>query len=272
MIAKLLLGKPCVESICEQVKKGAEKLTFARICAIGFDEPRWNQYATSIVNSGLKYGFDCERVTLQNGVNSEVLFETIEKACCRDDISGVIIQQPLPQEYKKAVEYVAVNKDIDCLNPLSVCKLYCGEEGFRPATPMAVIKLLDYYGIELQGKNIVIVGRGNAVGKPLALMLLQRNATVTVCHTKTVDLSSICRKADIVISACGVAGLITADFVTESTIVIDVGLSFVNGKTRGDVGEDVYEKCYAVSPVPGGVGPVTRATLFLNGLAAAKGN
>ena len=177
----------------------------------------------------------------------------------------------MPKTYVNVVNAIDVNKDVDCLNPLSVCRLYNGEAGFRPATPQAVLNLLDYYNIDLQGKNVVILGRGSAVGKPLALMALQRNATVTVCHTKTVDLPSVCRNADIIISACGVAGLVTNDFVTDKSIVIDVGLSFVNGVTSGDVSKEVYDKCAAVSPVPGGVGPVTRATLFYNLLLASKG-
>ena len=229
MSAKLLSGKPVVECICQQVCSQTQDLN-KKLCLIGFDEPRWNQYANSLKNSAAKYGFDCE---------------------------NVVVEDP--------------NKDVDCLNPLSVCRLYNGENGLRPATPQAVIRLLDYYQIDLKGKNVVVVGRGNAVGKPLALMLLERNATVTVCHTKTVDLPAICRRADILVSACGVAGLITCDYVTRDSIVIDVGLSFVDGKTCGDVSKEVYEKCLAVSPVPGGIGPVTRATLFENLLKAAKG-
>ena len=124
--------------------------------------------------------------------------------------------------------------------------------------------MLDYYDIDVAGKHVVVVGRGNAVGKPLALMLLQRNATVTVCHSKTQRLADVCRNADVVVSATGKPGLVTADFVTENSIVIDVGLSFVDGKTCGDVAEEVYDKCAAVSPVPGGVGPVTRAVLLKN--------
>ena len=269
MSAKLLLGKPVAENIAQTVMAEAQGLN-KRLCVIGFDEPRWNQYANSLKNSAAKYGFDCENIVVNEGVSLDEFFETVDEVCARNDVCGVMLQQPLDKQYKKAVERVAVEKDVDCLNPLSVCKLYNGEIGFRPATPQAVVHLFDYYQIDLKGKNVVIVGRGNAVGKPLALMLLERNATVTICHTKTVDLPSICRRADIIVSACGVAGLITNDYVTENSIVIDVGLSFVDGKTCGDVSKEVYEKCFAVSPVPGGVGPITRAALFQNLLKAAK--
>lgn len=269
MSAKLLLGKPVAESIAKTVIDEAQGLN-KLLCVIGFDEPRWNQYANSLKNSAVKYGFGCENIVVNETVSPDELFKTVDEVCSRSDVCGVMLQQPLDKQYKKAVERVAVEKDVDCLNPLSVYKLYNCENGFRPATPRAVLRLLDYYQIDLKGKNVVVVGRGSAVGKPLALMLLERNATVTICHTKTVDLPSICRRADIIVSACGVAGLITSDYVTDNSIVIDVGLSFVDGKTCGDVSKEVYEKCFAVSPVPGGIGPITRAALFENLLKAAK--
>lgn len=270
MSAKLLLGKPVADSICSNV--AAETCSIGgKLCLIGFDEPRWNQYAVSLTNSAAKYGFGCENIVVKDGIEPEELNVTVKSVCQRNDVSGVMLQQPLEKKYNSAVEYIDTQKDVDCLNPMSVCRLYKGEVGFRPATPQAVLFILDYYGIELKGKNVVVVGRGGAVGKPLALMLLERNATVTICHTKTLNLPEICRRADIVVSACGVAGLITCDYVTEKSIVIDVGLSFLNGKTCGDVNTEVYEKCAAVSPVPGGVGPVTRAALFSNLLKAAKG-
>ena len=264
MSAKLLLGKPCADSICEKVRsqRGTRHGT---LCTIGFVESEtWHQYANSLKKSAEKFGFACDEVLVSGKIVPDLFCETLDDVCKRADVTGVIVQQPLPKEYAHAVGFVDVNKDVDCLNPLSVAKLYKGEEGFYPATPLAVLRLLDFYGIDLQGKHVVIVGRGNAVGKPLALMALQRNATVTICHTKTVDLPAICRSADVLISACGVAGLITKDFVNPSSIVIDVGLSFVDGKTCGDVASEVYDVVAAVSPVPGGVGPVTRATLFEN--------
>ena len=264
MSAKLLFGKPVADSICERVrsKRGSRH---GKLCLIGFAENEsWRQYANSLRKSAERFGFACDEVLVSGELSPELFCETVSDVCNHADVTGVIVQQPLPKEYVDALNYVNVDKDVDCLNPLSVAKLYRGEDEFYPATPLAVLELLDFYGIDLEGKHVVIVGRGNAVGKPLALMALQRNATVTVCHTKTVDLPAVCRSADVLISACGAAGLITSDFVTSSTVVIDVGLSFVEGKTRGDVADGVYEIAAAVSPVPGGVGPVTRATLFEN--------
>ena len=263
MSAKLLLGKPCADSICDHVRKELASRK-GKLYTIGFDFDTWKQYSNSLSKSATKYGFECEEVVLSDNATPDEFCNAVEGVCSRAEATGVIVQQPLPKEYANALNFVDVSKDVDCLNPLSVAKLYKGENGLYPATPLAVIRLLDYYKIDLQGKHVVIVGRGNAVGKPLALMALQRNATVTICHTKTVDLASVCRTADVLISACGVAGLITKDFVKHSTIVIDVGLSFVDGQTRGDVASEVYEIVAAVSPVPSGVGPVTRATLFEN--------
>ena len=263
MSAKLLLGKPCADSIRDKVLSELASRK-GKLCTVGFECDTWRQYSNSLAKSAERYGFECEEVVVGEQVSPAEFCKIVEQVCSRADSTGVIVQQPLPKEYAHAVNFVVVNKDVDCLNPLSVAKLYKGEDGLRPATPLAVLRLLDFYGIDLQGKRVVVVGRGNAVGKPLALMALQRNATVTVCHTKTVGLASICRDADVLISACGVAGLITSDFVTSKTVVIDVGLSFVEGKTCGDVASEVYEVACAVSPVPGGVGPVTRATLFEN--------
>ena len=269
MSAKLLLGKPCAEAIYGSIRHDLDS-KHIKLVTIGFDEDRWKQYSNSLQKNAQLLGVECEQIRLDKSITPQQLCNSVIDVCADSSVTGVVVQQPLPKEYGSAVNCVSVDKDIDCLNPLSIAKLYLGEEGFRPATPLAVLRLLDYYGIDLQGKNVVIIGRGNAVGKPLALLALQRNATVTVCHTKTQNLPSICRNADILISACGVAGLVTSHYVTENTVVVDVGLSFVNGKTCGDVAAEVYEKCCAISPVPGGVGLVTRAVLFENLLKAAK--
>ena len=264
-MAELLFGKPVAESIFAEILQRDEPM---RLATLGFSNPQWQQYVGALQKSGEK----C-RVTVENicadGKTPAEFCKLVEATCKRADVCGVMVQQPLPKEYVAAAEQIAVAKDIDCISQLSVAKLYQGKNGFLPATPLAVLKLLDFYGIDLCGKNVVIIGRGNTVGKPLALMCLQRNATVTVCHTKTQNLPAVCRGADILISACGVAGLVTKDFVTANSIVVDVGLSFVDGKTCGDVAEEVQSVAKAVSPVPGGVGPVTRAALFSNLLQAA---
>lgn len=267
--AKLFFGKPCVEAMNQRISSGLQGKN-ALLCTIGFDDGKWNQYTESLSKSADKYGCQCRRVVAPSGVLVKDFSELIAENSADPNVTGVIVQQPLPKVYGEALSRIDVKKDLDCLNPLSVAAMYNGDEGFRPATPSAVIALLKFYGEEISGKRAVIVGRGNAVGKPLALMLLAENATVTVCHTKTRNLPEICRSADILVSACGVSGLITPEFVNENAVVIDVGLSFVEGKSRGDVSDEVYKMCRAVSPVPGGIGPVTRAFLFENLLKATK--
>ena len=263
MSAKLLLGKPCADSIWQSVQRQLDGRK-CKLYTVGLDSAAWRQYCDSLSKSAQKVGVDFEEIFADDKVDPTAFCTIVSDTCRRKDATGVIVAQPLPKHLAHAVSFVDVGKDVDCLSPLSVAKLYKGEDGLYPATPLAVLRLLDYYGVDLQGKHVVIVGRGNAVGKPLALLALQRNATVTVCHSKTVNLAAICKSADVLISACGVAGLITKDFVNPNSIVVDVGLSFVDGKTCGDVATEVQQIAAAVSPVPGGVGPVTRATLFEN--------
>ncbi len=260
----LLGGKIVAENIAQEIQFRVQNGFDKKLCTIGFEQEEWLQYVTSLQKTCKKYGVYCENIVVQDEIVPQNFFRLVEETCNRKDVKGVMVQQPLPKQYKDAVNYVAVDKDVDCLNPLSVAKLYLGESGFLPATPKAVLQLLDFYKIDVEGKNVVVVGRGRAVGKPLALMLLARNATVTICHTKTQNLAKLCKNADIIVSACGVAGLITQDFVTEKSIVVDVGLSFVDGKTCGDVDKSVYDVATAVSPVPGGVGPITRMALLQN--------
>lgn len=262
MSARLLLGKSCADEIYAKVQK--ELRENVTLYAVGFDGMQWKQYTQSLAQSAAKCGIGVSVEYLGEEASFGEFADAVSRACSQLNAAGVLVEQPLPPAFRNACMLVDRRLDVDCVNPLSVAAMYCGEKSLRPATPSAVIKLLDYYSIPIEGKHAVIVGRGYAVGKPLMLMMLERNATVTVCHTKTVNLPAICASADILISACGVAGLIKENFVTGKTVVIDVGLSFVQGKTCGDVSPEVYDKCYAVSPVPGGVGPVTRAVLFEN--------
>ena len=267
-MAKLMLGKPVAEAIYQQLEaKGGVPL---KLATVGLNSAEWQQYTGSLFRSGQKHGVAVENIIADSATTPQQFDNLVASVGARKDVQGVLLQQPLPKQFANAKYALDSGKDVDCLSPNSVAKLYNGEDCIAPATPTAVINLLDYYGVDLAGKNVVIIGRSNTVGKPLALMMLKRNATVTVCHTKTVNLSEICRRADVIVSACGCPGLVTANFVTNRSVVVDVGLSFVNGKTCGDVCEDVQNVAEAVSPVPGGVGPVTVATLFQNLLKASK--
>lgn len=260
-MTKLLLGRPVADRIYADLTAQKGRLTLA---TVGTDAPEWQQYVRSLVRSGEKIGVNVENLTAETNATPAEFYAFVKFVCGLNDVNGVLLQQPLPKEYAEAKNALDPQKDVDCLSALSVAALYQGAQPVAPATPTAVINLLDYYGVELTGKNVVIIGRSNAVGKPLALLMLQRNATVTVCHTKTVGLAEICRRADVIVSACGCPNLVTREFVTERSVVVDVGLSFVEGKTCGDVAEEVQRIAAAVSPVPGGVGPVTVATLFQN--------
>lgn len=267
MSAQIFYGKPYADGMVKILQEKFACLN-AQIATVGFNDEKWQQYCVSLQNTAAKLNVKCRNIILTDVISAEKMRCTLAELSRDSAVNGIIAEQPLPHEYAGVLTAISPDKDLDCLNPLSISAMYNGQDGLRPATPLAVINLLQFYGINVDGKHVVIVGRGNAVGKPLALMLLHNNATVTVCHTHTVGLPQICRCADILVSACGTPELITADFVTENSIVVDVGLGFVNGKMCGDVCADVYDICQAITPVPGGIGPVTRITLFKNLLQA----
>ncbi len=190
-------------------------------------------------------------------------------------INGIIIMRPLPSQISEdVVKYkIAPEKDVDCFSPINVSKVMSGDsDGFAPCTPAAVIEILDYYGIGLEGKRAVLVGRSMVVGRPLAMMLLKRNATVTICHTRTKNLPQETRRAEILIAAAGKARMVTKDMVSEGAVVIDVGINFdESGKMCGDVDFDsVSPIAGQITPVPGGVGSVTSTVLAKHVIEAFK--
>jgi methylenetetrahydrofolate dehydrogenase (NADP+) / methenyltetrahydrofolate cyclohydrolase len=199
--------------------------------------------------------------------------ELIE-ACNRDPaVSGVLLQLPLPQGLDRAslTARIAPAKDVDGLTPISAGRLSQGAPGLRPCTPLGVIELLDTYAVELEGAQAVVVGRSDLVGKPLAALLLARNATVTICHSRTRDLASVCARADVLVAAVGVPGLLGAEHVKRRAAVIDVGVNRTEHGLRGDVEfETAAAKAGLITPVPGGVGPMTIAMLLRNTVTAAR--
>jgi len=191
------------------------------------------------------------------------------------EIHGILLFRPLPKQINEdEIKYIiAPEKDIDCFNPVNVAKVFAGDKsGFAPCTPEAVIEILEHNNISLEGKNVVVIGRSMVVGKPLAMLLLARNATVTVCHTRTRNLQQVCRNAEIVIAAAGKAKMVTAEYISEGSIVIDVGINVdASGNLCGDVDFDAVEKAAAyITPVPGGVGTVTTSVLAQHVIKAAK--
>ena len=197
----------------------------------------------------------------------------VEKFNNDDKIHGILVQLPLPKQVdeKKVLRAIKAEKDVDGFHPYNVGLLNIGEDCLMPCTPLGVMNMMKDYGINLSGKNAVVIGRSNIVGKPMAAMLTKANATVTICHSKTENIKEICKKADIIVAAIGKAKFVTEDFIKDGAVVIDVGMNRVDGKLCGDVDfENVKDKCSFITPVPGGVGPMTITTLMENTLKACK--
>lgn len=210
---------------------------------------------------------------LPQETTQEELLELVRKLNADDSVNGILVQLPLPKQIQEDAVISAIDpmKDVDGFHPMSVGALCIGEKGFVSCTPAGIIQLLKRSGIEIEGKECVVVGRSNIVGKPMALLLLRENGTVTVCHSKTKDLKSVTGRADILIVAIGKPKFITADYVKQGAAVIDVGIHRMqDGKLCGDVDFDsVAPKCSAITPVPGGVGPMTIAMLMHNCVESA---
>lgn len=211
---------------------------------------------------------------LSGGTTEEALLELIAKLNADKDIHGILVQMPVPKQIdeRKVVLAIDPKKDVDCFHPVNVGNLHTGGEGFLPCTPAGIIELIKRSGHSIEGKQCVVIGRSNIVGKPVAMLLMQENGTVTICHSKTKNLAEICRGADIIVSAVGKVNTVTADMVKEGAILIDVGMNRNEaGKLCGDVDfENVKEIAGAITPVPGGVGPMTIAMLMKNCNTAAK--
>lgn len=229
------------------------------------------------VNSKEKAAIECGFYSVVERISADVttsdVLKLVEKYNNDEKIHGILVQLPLPSacDEKTILRAIRAEKDVDGFHPYNVGLLNIGEDCLMPCTPFGVMNMMADYGIEIAGKNAVVVGRSNIVGKPIAAMLLKANATVTVCHSKTKDLSGVCANADILVAAIGKAKFIKKEFVKDGAVVIDVGINRVDGKLCGDVDfEDVKDKCSYITPVPGGVGPMTITTLMQNTLKAFK--
>ena len=213
------------------------------------------------------------KVTLSEECSNEDVISEIHKLNEDDSVQGIILQLPLPKNFdeKKIIKEISTKKDIDCLTFESQGKLYMGEPGFIPCTPNSVVNLIKSLDIDISGKNVVVLGRSNIVGKPVAQLLLNENATVTICHSKTKKLRDVCKSADILVVAIGKAKFIDESYIKKDAVVIDVGTSSFEGKITGDVDFDkVIDKCGFLTPVPGGVGALTTTLLIKNVCEALK--
>ena len=211
---------------------------------------------------------------LPGETTEEELLKLIDELNADKTVHGILVQMPVPKQIdeRKVIMAISPEKDVDCFHPVNVGYLHTGAKGFLPCTPAGIIELIKRSGHSIAGKNCVVIGRSNIVGKPVAMLLMQENGTVTICHSKTQDLAGVCRGADIIVSATGKVDTVTADMVKEGAIIIDVGMNRnAEGKLCGDVDfENVKEVAGAITPVPGGVGPMTIAMLMKNCNTAAK--
>ncbi|MGX8796027.1 bifunctional 5,10-methylenetetrahydrofolate dehydrogenase/5,10-methenyltetrahydrofolate cyclohydrolase [Fusibacter sp. JL298sf-3] len=229
------------------------------------DNPSSLSYLKMLEKSCKGVGFEYELRAFEVTVSQEVFVEAVEAASADNQVNGILVQMPLPPHIEKEAVIGAIDpkKDVDGFHPMNAGLLFQGKPAMAPCTPRAVMVILEKIGVGLAGKNVVVIGRSNVVGKPLAVMLTHQHATVTLCHSKTKDIEEHTRRADIVVVAVGRAHFLTADMVSEDAIVIDVGMNALDGKLVGDCDyEALVSKVKGITPVPGGVGPVTNAVLL----------
>ena len=279
-MAKRLLGKEVTAALNERIKADAEALKAKGVnptlCIIRVGENESDiSYERGATKRCETLGVACEKILLPEDVSQEELLATIDKVNKNDQIHGVLLFRPLPKHLDQSVIENALDpaKDVDCMTDGSMSGVFTGKNvGFPPCTPQACMEILDHYGIDCTGKKAVVVGRSLVVGKPAAMMLIKKNATVTVCHTRTVDMPSVVREADIVIVAAGRAGVVDDTYLRAGQVVIDVGINVnAEGKLCGDVDFEKAEPIVeAITPVPGGVGRVTTSVLVGHVVAAAK--
>lgn len=276
---QLIDGKELAKNIRQELKKENDKLKEKGINAklavilVG-DDNASKVYIKNKSKACNDVGIEFEEILLDSNITMDKLLNVIENLNLREDINGILLQSPIPKELniQEAFEKIDYRKDVDGFNPINVGKLMIGQDGFIPCTPYGIVRMLEEYNIPVEGKNAVVIGRSNIVGKPLSQCLLNKNATVTVCHSRTRDIQNVTKNADILISAVGKLNMVTEDMVKDGAVVIDVGMNRKeNGKLAGDVDfENVKEKTSYITPVPGGVGPMTIAMLMNNVIKATK--
>jgi len=279
MTASLLSGKPLAKLIQQQAQTEAKTLAEEGTCptlavVVATEDSSTHWYVRSIERAAEAAGINCRIIDVGHDATEQVLITVLKDLSAEPSVNGIILQTPLPQGVRtqELVKYISPEKDIDGANPLSLGLLAVGERAFAPATARAVVEILDHFEIPVAGRNVVVVGRSTVVGKPLSLLLLQKDATTTVCHSRSGPLGKYTRAADVVVVAAGRTGLLTGTDVSEHSVVIDVGTNVLSdGSLVGDVDEaSVSTVAAALTPVPGGVGSVTTALLLLHTAEAAR--
>ena len=277
---KLIDGKAISAEIRAELKAAADKLKAEKGIVPGLtviivgEDPASQIYVRNKAKACDELGYASEVIRLPTDTKQEELEALIDKLNADKNTHGILIQLPLPKglDEKPLLLRIAPEKDVDAFHPYNVGRISTGDYGFLPCTPAGCMELLRRSGIEISGKNCVVIGRSNIVGKPMAMLLINASGTVTVCHSRTANLKEICRTADILVSAVGKANFVTADMVKEGAVVIDVGMNRdENGKLCGDVAfDEVAPKTSYITPVPGGVGPMTITMLMRNTLYSAE--
>jgi len=289
MSAKIISGTEVAKAIREELKTEVTELKEKHAVVPGLvtilvgEDPASQSYVSAKNKTAHALGIHSEQITLPADTSEQDLLATVEKYNKDKNIHGILVQLPLPKHINETNVLYAIDpaKDVDGFHPVNVGKMVLGEDCFLPCTPHGILELLTRSGVETSGAEVVIIGRSNIVGKPIANLMLQKrkagNATITLCHTRTKDMAAHCKRADIIIAAVGVPKMVTADMVKDGVVVIDVGVNRI-GKTAdgkailaGDVDFDaVKEKASYITPVPGGVGPMTITMLMKNTVQAAR--
>lgn len=278
-MATIIDGKAVSAAVKENI--GAEVAALAQkgvsvtlaVILVG-DDPASRVYVNNKEKACAALGIESREYLLPAETSQEELLALIDRLNHDDTVDGILCQMPLPKGLDERAVILAIDpeKDVDAFHPVNVGRIVSGDYHFLPCTPAGIMELIRSAGVDLSGKRAVVIGRSNIVGKPMALLLLHANATVTVCHSRTVDLAAVCREADVLVVAVGKPKFLTADMVKPGAVVIDVGMDRdENGKLCGDVDFAAVEPlCSAITPVPGGVGPMTIAMLMKNTVTAAK--
>lgn len=278
-MAQIIDGKAISAKVKAEVRGEADALK-AKGISIGLavvivgNNPASRVYVNNKKKACAEVGFESSEYALPEETTQEELLALVDKLNNDDKVNGILVQLPLPSQIdeKAVINAIRPEKDVDAFHPVNVGKIMIGDFAFLPCTPAGVMELIKSTGVDISGKECVVIGRSNIVGKPMAMLLLHKNGTVTICHSKTKNLAEVCRRADILVAAVGRANFVTADMIKEGAVVIDVGMNRLeNGKLCGDVNfAECSEKAGYITPVPGGVGPMTIAMLMRNTLTSAK--
>jgi methylenetetrahydrofolate dehydrogenase (NADP+)/methenyltetrahydrofolate cyclohydrolase len=288
MKAKIIDGKILAQNLRAEIAEGVARLKEEKGVTPGLavilvgENPASVSYVTAKEKACVEAGMLSREIRLPADIEEGVLLEKISELNADDAIHGILVQLPLPKGFdeKKVINSIAPEKDVDGFTPINVGRMLIGEECFLPCTPHGIIKLIEFSGMDIKGKSAVVIGRSNIVGKPVAVLLSRKetNATVTMCHTGTPDIAKFTRQADIVVVAAGRPGTLTGDMIKEGSVVIDVGVNRIPDETKPKgfrlVGDADFDSCAAVAsaitPVPGGVGPMTITMLLFNTLESAR--